>query len=288
MTFPKALPHDPVAAEIVSAAVTALFVPGDRPERFGKAADSGAHVVIIDLEDAVAPDQKPAALAATVDALARGGLRALVRVNAAESESHGSEVAALLSLTEWPHHGLLGIVLPKADNPEALAALSGRLPAHLALVPLIESAAGVVHALELAQVPGVTRLAFGAIDFALDINADSGDRFLDRARSELVLASRAAGISAPLDSPCIEIQDTGLVAASARLARNFGFGGKLCIHPRQITAVASAFIPTEAEVAWALSVSTAEGAAVQVDGQMIDRPVTERAKRILARAGKDL
>jgi len=275
-------------SELVAAAVTALFVPGDRPERFAKAAASGADVVIIDLEDAVTADNKAKALSSARESLAEGGVRALVRINPTETDTQESEIAALLSLTTSGDHGLLGIMLPKADNPRILAKLRERLPQELALVPLIESAAGLVQALELAKVPGTTRLAFGAIDYALDIDASGEDRFLDHARSQLVLASRAAGIAAPLDSPCIDIQDTDRIADSARLAKKFGFGGKLCIHPRQLPAVAGAFVPTQAEVAWASSVVGAEGAAVQVEGQMIDRPVTERAKRILAQAGKDL
>lgn len=283
-----ALAAQVTGTEIVSAAVTALFVPGDRPERFAKAAGSGADVVIIDLEDAVALSDKPMALASTVDALARGGVRALVRVNPADSATHDTEVSALLALNELPHHGLLGIVLPKAEQPASVAGLRASLPKDLALVPLVESAVGLVNALGLAQVPGVTRLAFGAIDFSLDVNADSADRFLDHARSGLVLASRAAGIAAPLDTPATEIRDEDAVAAAARLARNFGFGGKLCIHPAQIAAVNAAFLPSAAEIEWARSVVGAEGGAAQVDGQMIDRPVTERAKRILAAAGKEL
>lgn len=283
-----ALAAQVTGAEIVAAAVTALFVPGDRPERFAKAAGSGADVVIIDLEDAVALSDKPMALASTADALARGAFRALVRVNPVDSGTHKTEISALLTLTKWPHHGLLGIVVPKAEQPASVAGLRASLPKDLALVPLVESAVGLVNALGLAQVPGVTRLAFGAIDFSLDVNADSADRFLDHARSGLVLASRAAGIAAPLDTPATEIRDEDAVAASARLARNFGFGGKLCIHPAQIAAVNAAFLPSQAEIEWARSVVGAEGGAAQVDGQMIDRPVTERAKRILAAAGKEL
>ncbi|MFJ4208023.1 HpcH/HpaI aldolase/citrate lyase family protein [Paenarthrobacter sp. NPDC089675] len=275
-------------SDVVAAAVTALFVPGNRPERFAKAAAAGADVVIIDLEDAVSAADKAKALAAVVDALADGGLRALVRVNGADELTHDAEIAALLDLTSRPDHGLLGLVLPKADDPARLSLLRQRLPEELALMPLIESAAGVVHALELARVPGITRLAFGAIDFALDIDASGEDRFLDHARSQLVLASRAAGIAAPLDSPCVEIHDQHTIGESASLARKFGFGGKLCIHPRQVGFVSSAFEPSETEVAWALSVVGAEGSAVQVGGQMIDRPVTDRAKRILAKAGKGL
>ncbi|MDQ0241481.1 HpcH/HpaI aldolase/citrate lyase family protein [Arthrobacter bambusae] len=281
---------DLTAAEIVAATVTALFVPGDRPERFTKAAVAGAGVVIIDLEDAVALESKSAALAAAVEAVAPSddgaALRALVRVNPPGSGHYDADIALLLSVAGTPGSGLLGIVVPKAEDAGGLRLLRAEMPPHLALVPLIESALGVVNALEVARVPGVTRLAFGAIDFALDIDADGGDRFLDHARSQLVLASRAAGIAAPLDSPSTHIKDSSKVIESARLARNFGFGGKLCIHPVQLASVDRAFAPTQADVEWAHSVIDADGGAAQVDGQMIDRPVTERAKRILQRARK--
>ncbi|MGO4147599.1 CoA ester lyase [Paenarthrobacter sp. YAF11_1] len=278
----------PTGQDVVTAAVTALFVPGDRPERFAKAVAAGAGVIIIDLEDAVAPASKAAALAAVADSLMDGGIRALVRVNPKDSETHDAEISVLLEIAFKAGHGLLGLVLPKADDPQLVAELLGLFPRDLALVPLIESAAGLVNALDLARVPGVSRLAFGAIDFALDVDASGEDRFLDHARSQLVVASRAAGIAAPLDSPCVDIQDEDEIAESALLAKKFGFGGKLCIHPRQVSIAAAAFVPSEAEVAWAHSVIGAEGSAVQVDGQMIDRPVTDRAKRILAKAGKEL
>jgi citrate lyase subunit beta/citryl-CoA lyase len=282
---------EPTAVDNVSAAVTALFVPGNRPERFGKAAQARAGVVIIDLEDAVPQDAKASALNSVVTALSpapqRGGIQALVRVNAADSKYWDEETAALLRLAKVSGHGLLGIVVPKAEDPAVLLALRERLPVELALVPLIESAAGMVNALELARVAGVTRLAFGAIDYALDINAGDGDRFLDQARSHLVLCSRAAGIAAPLDSPCTAIEDTKSVTDSASLARSFGFGGKLCIHPVQLPAVQHAFAPTPAEIEWAQLVIVAQGGAAQVAGQMIDRPVTERAKRILLLARKE-
>jgi citrate lyase subunit beta/citryl-CoA lyase len=288
---PQAVAAVGTAAETVAGAVTALFVPGDRPERFAKAAAAGAGVVIIDLEDAVAPAAKSAALAAAVEAVAPDGggapVRALVRVNPQGSGHYDADITLLLAAARTPGSGLLGIMVPKAEDPGALRQLRSDMPKHLALVPLVESALGVVNAVELARVPGVTRLAFGAIDFALDIDADGGDRFLDHARSQLVLASRAAGIAAPLDSPSTDIKDTARVAESARLARNFGFGGKLCIHPAQLATVHGAFAPAPADVEWALSVIGAEGGAAQVDGRMIDRPVTERAKRILARAGKE-
>jgi citrate lyase subunit beta/citryl-CoA lyase len=179
-------------------------------------------------------------------------------------------------------------VVPKAEDVALLSALARTLPDELAFVPLIESALGVVHALEISSIDAVTRLAFGAIDFALDIDADGSDRFLDHARAQLVLVSRAAGIAAPLDSPSVEIKDVAMITESARTARNFGFGGKLCIHPVQLAPVAGAFTPTEAEISWAQSVVGAEGAAAQIAGQMVDRPVVERAKKILKRAGLEL
>ncbi len=283
-----------VAQAQVAGSVTALFVPGDRPERYAKAVASGADVVIIDLEDAVAPEAKEQARASVLAALDPdnvGDVTALVRVNPVDSPTHGAEVTALLALAEQDQHGLLGIVVPKAEDPQGLQDLGHRLSElGLALVPLVESAAGVVHALEIAQVPGVTRLAFGAVDYALDIDADieaeDGARVLDYPRSVLVVASRAVGITAPLDSPAIEIKDSETVAASARLARAFGFGGKLCIHPHQLTTVHGAFAPTEDQVRWAQSVAGVQAGAAQVDGQMIDRPVIEQAQRILARAGR--
>lgn len=287
--------HD--AAAQVASAVTALFVPGDRPERFAKAAASGADVVIIDLEDAVHPDAKDAARQNAVDALKDGSLGALVRINAIGSPAHEQDVAALLE-TDDGVRGLLGVLLPKAEVPTAAAevptaaaVLGDQLAARgLAFVPIIESAAGLLAAPSLAAAPGVTRLAFGALDYALDISAGADDRYIDHARSAIVVASRARGIAAPLDSPSAEFRDAAAVRASADLARGFGFGGKLCIHPAQIAPVAEAFRPTPEEVAFAQAVREAVDAAgsawaVQVNGAMVDRPVIERAERVLALAG---
>lgn len=276
-------------SELVAGAVTALFVPGDRPERFAKAAASGADVIIMDLEDAVAPEAKSRALAAVLEALAAGNrnnLRALVRLNPAGSPAYAAETEALLALAAAdPAHGLLGFMVPKAEHRENLEHLTRRTPENLAIVPLIESATGLVHSLELARVPGVSRLAFGAIDFALDMNS-AAERVLDYARTGLVVNSRAAAIASPLDSPSTDIKDVSRVSDSASAARDFGFGGKLCIHPAQVPAVKNAFAPTFQEVEWARSVIGAEGGAAQVNGQMIDRPVTERAKRILEQADR--
>lgn len=272
-------------------AVTALFVPGDRPDRFAKAAAADPDLVVIDLEDAVSPKAKEAALEAVLSALSPGNaLCALVRVNAVGTGTYAGEVGALAGLAARPGHGLIGVLLPKAEDPAVLAGLISSLPPSpssrgggggLAVVPLVESALGVLRAFELASVPGVTRLAFGALDFTLDISADLDSAAVAQARAQLVIASRAAGIAAPLDSPSPDVRDLERVLASAREARSAGFGGQLCIHPAQLAPVRAGFAPSAAEVEWAWAVIGAEGGAVQVDGRMVDRPLVERARRIL-------
>jgi len=276
--------------------VTVLFVPGNRPERFAKACATAADAVIIDLEDAVAPGDKAEArrnAVAALSAAAGGRLRALVRVNAPGSDWIAADLAALGELARTPGHGLRGIVLPKAEQPGHIAMVTAAVGEWTGVVPLVESALGVVNALELASTPGVARLAFGAVDYALDIGATDDPRALEYARGALVVASRAAGIAAPLDSPSTAIRDLAQVAAGAELARMLGFGGKLCIHPAQLGAVQTAFAPSRAEIAWAAGVlAVADAGAAQVNGEMIDRPVVERARRIAAtaeatRSGKD-
>jgi citrate lyase subunit beta/citryl-CoA lyase len=274
----------------VSAALTALFVPGDRPERFSKAAATGADVVIIDLEDAVAAPAKKDALAAVLQALEspESGFRALVRINPLDSDEGHREVQTLFDVAGRSRHGLVGLVVPKAEDSQDLRGLAERCAEHdMALVALIETASGIASAQTIADMPGVTRLAFGAVDFSLDIDSGSEDRFLDYPRSVLVVASRAAGIAPPFDTPSIEIADTGAVEHAARLARGFGMGGKLCIHPAQVRVIEQAFTPTADEVKWAESIIGSGTGASQVDGQMIDRPVIERAQRILSRHRKD-
>jgi citrate lyase subunit beta/citryl-CoA lyase len=279
-------------------AVTALFVPGDRPERFAKAVAADPDLVIIDLEDAVAPGAKSAALEAILAALApqspssaakasTGAVRAMVRVNPAGSPDAAAEVGALSELINRRGHGLVGLMVPKAEDPDLIAELVSTMTppggSALAVIPLVESARGVMRAADLAAVAGVIRLAFGALDFRLDVSAELGSTTVAFARAQLVIASRAAGIAAPLDSPATQVADLDAVAESARMARAQGFGGKLCIHPAQVSLVRDAFRPSDAEIEWAHSVMEAEDGAVQIGGQMIDRPVVERARWILER-----
>lgn len=263
-----------------------LFVPGDRPDRFAKAAASGADVVLCDLEDAVSPDAKSEARTAVADWVAEHP--ALVRINAADSPWYDDDLAALAQA-----RSLLGVVVPKADVASARSTLA-RLPADLGVFALVETARGVRDADALAEVPGVRRLLFGNLDFGLDAGiTPTGDHEpeLAYARSRLVVASRAAGLAAPVDGVCTDLDDPGRIADSARRARNAGFGGKFCLHPKQVAAVNAAFSPTERELDWARRVmdvaAGSGGAAVRMDGEMIDKPRLELARRLLATAGEE-
>lgn len=254
-----------------------LFVPGNRPERFDKALSSGADAVIVDLEDAVPPDQKDAARH-TVSAWLDAAKPVVVRINAADTPWHRDDLA----ICRQP--GVAAVMVAKAERASTLAALQLSVP----LLPLIESAAGFDQARAIASVHGVQRLAFGAIDFQLDLSMRAGYDELVHFRSQLVLVSRLAGIAAPIDSPSVAVDDADEVEREAQAARRLGFGAKLCIHPRQLAPVNRSFQPSDADIAWARRVvaiaESSGGAAVALDGRMIDKPVILRAQAILAEA----
>lgn len=263
-----------------------LFVPATRRERFAKAAASGADRVIVDLEDAVAPAEKRDAARALVGAPMPAGVPAYLRVNGVGTEWFEDDVAVAAQLV------VAGIVLPKADAGH-VARAAAALPAALRIVPIVETAAGIWNALEIARAPGVERLAFGALDLQLDAGMrDEGDA-MAYARSRVVLASRVAGIAPPIDSVSLAIDDEAAVSVDAERGRRFGFAGKLCIHPRQIGPTNRVFQPSEADVEWAEAVLAAfaarppgDGAAFSFRGTMVDRPVVERARQIVAQAGR--
>lgn len=255
-----------------------LFVPGNRPDRYAKACATRAGAVIVDLEDAVAPAEKVAARRALVEWLA-SERPVMVRVNAPGSEWFVDDLHACT------HAAVVAIVLPKAergDDVEQVTAICGARP----VLPLVETARGLWNALSVAQAPNVRTLLLGALDLQADLRASDDD--LTYARSRLVLISRVAGIDAPVDGVTQAIDDPELLRRDCVRARQLGFAGKLCIHPKQVDIVNRCFAPSPEDVTWARRVIDAfagsDGNAALLDGKMIDRPVLVRAKAILAEA----
>lgn len=269
-----------------------LFVPGHRVDRFAKALAAGADAVVVDLEDAVAPADKDAARAALAgwldsNPLAAGAAngrapRLIARINGPDTAWFEADLALV------GHPGLDAVMLAKAEDPSGLARL--RRAGARALLPLIESARGVARLREIAAAPGVERLAFGTLDFQVDLGMrDAHEDDLLVYRTQFVVESRLAGIAGPIDGVSTAIDDATRLAEDVLRARRLGFAGKLCIHPRQVAQVNALFAPNEAEIAWATRVleaaAAAGGAAVAVDGKMVDKPVMLRAEAILREAG---
>jgi citrate lyase subunit beta/citryl-CoA lyase len=264
-----------------------LFAPATRPERFMKALQSGAGALIVDLEDAVEPARKDEArgsLAATlpplVGAARERGVDVLVRVNSRGTDWYEADLDACGAL------GLAGIVIPKAEDPAAIAAIAAREP-RWALHLLMESAAGFEHVGPLARAPGVRRLMFGSVDLMFDLNANETGEALNYYRAQILLYSRLAGLMPAVDGVCTALDDPAALAEEVRRARAFGFGAKLCVHPKQIEAVQRGLGPTQQELDWACRVCevASSGAAAAVDGRLVDAPVLAQARRILAAAG---
>jgi len=269
-------------------AITYLFVPGDRPERFDKAAAAGPDVMILDLEDAVHPDAKPAAREAIAAWLgSRGpGQAAYVRINDSASPAFPADMAWLRALPQGT--ALAGLMVPKAEAPTALADIAGalrRVNPQGALVAIIETALGLHRVDDVAGAAGVARLAFGSLDYAVDLGCAHVREALAHARARIVLASRVAGLAQPVDGVTTALKDEAVLADDVAHARALGFAAKLCIHPAQLQAVRAGFLPAPEQVDWARRVMAATAAgshAVQVDGKMVDRPVIEQARRLLA------
>ena len=257
-----------------------LFVPGNRPDRFESALRAGADVVLIDLEDAVAPADKATARRSVGEWLTAGGA-AYLRINGADSDAFRDDLL-LLGLP-----GVQGVMLAKAEGIEPIAAIRQSAPT-APVIPLIESARGLSNVNPIATAPGVVRLAFGSVDFQLDLGI-AGDRDeLLMARSQLVLASRLAGLLPPVDGATMTLDDTEALARDVTYARRLGFGGKLAVHPRQVAAINDGFSPSPADVEWARRVvaaaSEAGDNALRLDGKLVDRPVIERARALLRKA----
>ena len=256
-----------------------LFVPGDRPERIEKAARSGADRVIIDLEDAVAPENKALARKAAGDWFATGR-EAAVRVNSIHSEWSDEDIGFVA------HVRPSFLILPKAEDPDHIAAYAGRVGMNIQIVALIETASGVWNAHAIASLPCVARLAFGSIDFEAETGVANDHEAMLHVRSQLVLASAVARRPPPIDGVTLSVDDTRILDQDISHAYKLGFRGKLCIHPRQVEAVNRGLGWSDGDVSWALRVVAAaedrpEQGAFQLEGKLVDRPVIERARRIL-------
>lgn len=266
---------------------TYLFVPGNRPERFAKALARGADAVVLDLEDAVAPQAKAEARDAiarwSVTATVQERARIVVRINDADAPGFSDDLRLLQEAD------LHGVMLPKAEEPWQLRAVTATLPG-ARLLPLVESGRGIEHCSAVAAIPGVERLVFGTLDFALDLDLDiaDGNEALTYAAGRLAVASRVANLQTPVAGVTPQLDDEVRLLADLAWSRRHGFGAKLCIHPAQVAPIHAALAPTPQALEWAQRVLAAEASspgAARLDGRMIDRPVVLQAQRTLQRAG---
>jgi citrate lyase subunit beta/citryl-CoA lyase len=266
-----------------------LFVPGTRPERFTKALESGANGVVLDLEDAVAEEDKDQARNAIRTAWPQFSdeqkKRLVIRTNSPGSKFYSADLILAQELQ------VACILIPKSESLDQINGAALVLP-RTAIIPMIETAIGLDHLREIAHSNQVLRLALGNLDLQADLGmiCDAQETQLQMARFQIVLASRLAQIAPPIDGVTPSTDDLERISDDAERAKRMGFGGKLCIHPKQVGIVQAAFMPTEEEIEWARRVVAADeashGGAVKLDGKMIDRPVVLLAKRTLAIAGK--
>jgi citrate lyase subunit beta / citryl-CoA lyase len=262
--------------------LTWLYVPGDRPPVVAKALAAGADVVVIDLEDAVAPDRKEYARAATADRLADPQpVPVHVRVNALDSPWAAADLGALARLP-----GLSGLRLPNVTGPAEILRVAAATP--VPLYALLETALGVEHAYAIASAhPALRGIALGEADLRADlgVRADAG---LDWPRSRVIVAARAAGLAPPPQSVHPDIRDLDGLAASCAHGRALGFLGRAAIHPRQLPVIERAYLPTPAEIEHAETVIKAAaaqaGAQALPDGRFIDAAVVTTAQRTLSLA----
>ncbi len=276
-----------------------LFAPAAHERHAARALSGadGADAAILDLEDAVLPADKPAARAAVRRLLAgrAGGPSAWVRINAMTTPHAYEDLVAVVG------PGLAGIVLPKVEAGTEVATadwllghlerLAGLPAGAIALMPSVETARGL-SAVPAMACPRARRIMFGALDFSLDVGMApvASREGVYWARAQLAVACRAAGLLPPIDTVFPDLQDAEGLAAEAAQARRLGFGGKACVHPRQVAVVHAAFAPTVQEVAQARRILEAFAAAgtgaIRVDGELVDEPVLARARQVLAQAGE--
>lgn len=277
---------------------TALFAPGNRPGRVEKALNLNADAVILDLEDAVPMAEKETARNNVRNILSNvAKKRIFVRVNALTTPYAREDIAAIGSIS------LAGVMLPKVESPEDLILLdellsdlekvSGLNSGSLGVISICETARGLeqIYQTLTAKTGREVIVAFGAADYTLDlgIGLTREGKELDYARTRLPIASRAARLAPPLDTPwMVDLKDIDGLIADARKAKACGFQGKIVIHPNQIQPCNEIFTPTEEEIAFAKKVVDAflaaeknGQAAIQIEGKFVDYPVVEKSKRVI-------
>lgn len=255
---------------------TMLFVPGDRPDRLEKASRTGANAIVMDLEDAVIPENKAACLA-TLSSLSTFDVPLFVRCNATDSEWFTDDLTCIRDSVA------AGVIVPKSETPDQIDAVQAVLGMDAFIIALVETARGIDNLAATLAHSGVAVCAFGHLDFALDLGTSPDWEPLLFARHQLVMQSRLANKPKPLDGVSVEINDLDAVSNAAIRARAMGFGGKLLIHPDHVEPAMAAFVPDRETYQWALAAiaSSDKGAAVKMDGQMLDLPVIKKAKQII-------
>lgn len=258
-----------------------LFTPGHNAKLLRRVFGAGADAVILDLEDAVPPDAKQQARTMVADVLAERP--AWVRINMVRTGLAAADLDAVAGLAA-------GIRIPKTESPDDVLWVADRVPG-VPLICAIESARGLLSAAEIATVPAVRHLSMGGVDLRRDLGIGDGDLATLYARSHIVVASRAAGLGPPVDSVYPRLGDDGGLRRQAEFARSLGFFGKSAIHPRQLGTIHDVFTPSAEELAWARAVleafAAAGGNAVKLpDGEFVDLPVADRARRLLELAGR--
>jgi citrate lyase beta subunit len=269
---------------LLETATTFLFVPGDRPDRFEKALRSNGDVVIIDWEASVIPSGKEAARLNTISFLKQAdGRRVAVRLNPYSGHDFLDDAAALWAF----HERIAGAFLTMVSSADEVGTAAKALPPSLPLVGMIETAKALIQVDDIAACRPLCRIAFGNMDFQTDLQLPTEENVgLIYPSSRLIIASRAAGLPGPIAGATENIADLDHFVASARFERNLGFLAKLCVHPSQLAPARQVFAPSEDEIAWAKRVleATRDSHAIMIDGRMIDRPVIDRAHKIISRA----
>lgn len=265
-------------------AASLLFVPGSRPDRFAKAKGAGAGLTVIDLEDAVAPDDKASAREAALSCVSEAPEGWGVRINAVTTLAGVRDLAALGDAAALPGVLMVPMVESAAELDVVAGALADRCPE---LVPLVETPRGLRHALEIVSHPAVSALMLGGADFSSELGVDLAWDPLLGARHAMVLACAEAGKPA-IDVPYIHLDDDDGFSQECKRAAALGFECKAVIHPRQVPAANAAFAPSDEEIAEAREALEAYEAggerAIRFKGRMLEAPFVKKYRAILARA----